>query len=166
MERQQSDAHPWLKPSVAALPAYRGPQTSADFGAASAAKTRMLHLNESPYPPSPRAIEALIGAARALNRYPDIQARALAGALAERTGHAADRIIFGCGSDELIHFLCEVSLGEGDELVVPAPSFPRYALSGRILGARPIRVRLDGAGANDPVALAGAVTPRTKIVFC
>jgi histidinol-phosphate aminotransferase len=154
----------WLKATVAALPPYRGPQTAAV--AAQGVKMRLLHLNESPYPPSPRAIEAFIAAVRDLNRYPDIHASALANALAERTDIPADRIIFGCGSDELIHFLCEATLGPGDDVVIPAPSFPRYALSGKILGATPIRVKLDAGGACDAAALAAAVTERTRLVFC
>jgi histidinol-phosphate aminotransferase len=159
--RPASPAPAWLKATVAALPAYRGPQTAASVGA-----MRMLHLNESPYPPSPRAIEAFIAATGSLNRYPDIHAASLAGALAERTGVAPEHIIFGCGSDELIHLLCEITLGPGDELVIPAPSFPRYALSARILGATPVRTKLDAGGANDAAALARAVTGRTRAVFC
>jgi histidinol-phosphate aminotransferase len=155
----------WLRATVAALPAYRGPQTAA-LVATPGAKMRMLHLNESPYPPSPRAIAAFAATAGTLNRYPDIHAAPLAAALAERTGIAADRIIFGCGSDELIHLLCEITLGSGDELVIPAPSFPRYALSARILGATPVRARLDAGGANDAAALARAVSRRARMVFC
>jgi histidinol-phosphate aminotransferase len=153
----------WLKASVAALPAYRGPRTATE---AAHGKMRLLHLNESPYPPSPRAVDAFIAAVHDLNRYPDIHASALAAALAERTGVAGERITFGCGSDELIHFLCETALGPGDELVIPAPSFPRYALSGRILGAKPVRARLDADGANDPDAMIAAITERTRVLFC
>jgi histidinol-phosphate aminotransferase len=50
--------------------------------------------------------------------------------------------------------------------VIPAPSFPRYGLSGRILGARVLRTKLDAGGASDPAALGAAVTERTKLVFC
>jgi histidinol-phosphate aminotransferase len=163
--RATDGAPAWLKASVAALPAYSGPQTATE-AARPDAKLRLLHLNESPYPPSPRAIDAFIAAVHDLNRYPDIHASALAAALAERTGVAGQGIIFGCGSDELIHFLCEAALGPGDELVIPAPSFPRYALSGRILGAKPIRVKLDADGANNPDAMVAAVTERTRVLFC
>jgi len=111
---QSRDRSPaWLKASVAALPPYRGPQTAA-AAARPGAKMRLLHLNESPYPPSPRAIEAFTAAVRDLNRYPDIHGSALADDLSRRTGIAADRIIFGCGSYELIHLLCEIALGPGD----------------------------------------------------
>ena len=163
--RAADGAPAWLKASVAALPAYSGPQT-ATAAARPDVRMRLLHLNESPYPPSPRAVEAFIAAVHDLNRYPDIHAAALATALAERTGVAAEHIIFGCGSDELIHFLCEACLGPGDELVIPAPSFPRYSLSGRILGAKPVRVKLDADGVNDADAMVAAVGERTRVVFC
>jgi len=127
---------------------------------------RILHLNESPYPPSPRAIAAFGAAVGQLNRYPDIFAAPLAAALAERTGIAPGRIVFGCGSDELIHLLCEICLGLGDELVIPAPSFPRYGHSARILGARAVRAGLDAGGANDPLTLAAGIGERTRLVFC
>jgi histidinol-phosphate aminotransferase len=165
----QSAARPsWLTDAIRGFPPYRGPQTAADFpaGGAGAHPIRFLHLNESPYPPSPRAIEAVARHAVGLNRYPDIHGRALASALSARTGVPVGRIIFGAGSDELIHFLCEIALAQGDELVTPAPTFPRYAVSARLLGARPVRTRLDASGANDARALAAAVTDKTRIVFC
>jgi histidinol-phosphate aminotransferase len=112
------------------LPVYRRPATFADFPAP-ATRPRLIHLNESPAPPSPRAIEAAIVAMRDLYRFPDIAGRALARAIGATFGVADDRIVLGCGSDELIHFSTVVSIAAGDEAVVPAPSFPRYALSAK-----------------------------------
>jgi len=154
----------WLKPSIAAMPPYKGPVTAADFAADR--KVRLLHLNESPYPPSPKVIEAIQAHAAALNRYPDIFARPLAEALGERTGLAPGRMVFGCGSDELIHLFCEITIGAGDVAVMPNPTFPRYALSTRILDGAASKVPIDRAGANDADGLIAAVTPRTRIVFC
>lgn len=154
----------WVTAAVQALPAYRGPKTLADI-ADGPRRVRPLHLNESPFPPSPRAIDAIHAHARDLNRYPDIHAHALAKALEVRTGVAKGQIVFGCGSDELIHFLCEISLSEGDTCVVPAPSFPRYALSTRLRGAMPLRVGLDSGGASDARATLAAIGPHTRLVF-
>jgi histidinol-phosphate aminotransferase len=164
----QTPRSSWLTDAIRGFPPYRGPQTAADFPAngPGVRPIRFLHLNESPYPPSPHAIEAAGKAIVDLNRYPDIHGRALANALSERTGVPANRIIFGAGSDELIHFLCEIALTHGDELVTPAPTFPRYAISARLLGAKPVRTRLTPNGANDAKALAAAVTERTRVVFC
>lgn len=168
MTVDQKPRSSWLTNAIRAFPPYRGPQTAADFPAngPGVRPVRFLHLNESPYPPSPRAIEAATKAIVNLNRYPDIHGRALANALSARTGVPDGRVIFGAGSDELIHFLCEIALTQGDELVTPAPTFPRYAVSARLLGARPVRTRLTAEGANDAKALAAAVTDKTRIVFC
>ena len=124
-----------------------------------------LHLNESPYPPSPKAIAAARAALDDLNRYPDIHAHALAGAIAARTGVPAARIVFGVGSDELIQLICEITLKPGDRCVVPAPSFPRYAVSARLQGATPHRVALDAEGANDAAGLIAAIDAQTPVVF-
>ena len=44
------------------------------------------------------------------------------------------------------------------DVVVPAPSFPRYAMSGRLRGARVIRTGLTAGGAVDGRAIADATT--------
>lgn len=127
---------------------------------------RALHLNESPFPPSPRAIEAAAAALRGpLNRYPRSRAPELAAALAARTGVAPERIVFGVGSDELIHVVAEVALCPGDRCVMPVPSFPRYAVSTRIRGAEVAGVPIDAAGASDAPGLLAAIDARTRVVF-
>jgi histidinol-phosphate aminotransferase len=157
----------WVRPPVAALPrpGIVSPG-AADFAGPNAPKVHMLHFNESPYPPSPKAIEAVRAVAANLNRYPDSQGNALAAALSLRTGIPAPQIQFGCGSDELIHDFCTFALSPGDHAVVPAPTFPSFAVETRIQGATPIRVKLDATGANDADGLVAAVTDRTRIVFC
>ena len=157
--RDTADTPSWATQAIRALPAYRRPPTFADFPDP-ATRPRLIHLNESPYPPSPRAIDAAIAAMRDLNRYPDIAGRALARAIGARLDAAPDRIVLGCGSDELIHFATVVSLSAGDEAVVPAPSFPRYALSAKLAGARPVRAKLDARGACDTDAILRPTRPR------
>lgn len=127
---------------------------------------RALHLNESPYPPSLRAVEAMSLAAASMNRYPDPSAQLLCKELAARTAIAPSRIVCGNGSEELIQVLCTLGAGPGDNVVVPAPSFPTIALSVGLRGATAIRVRLDDRGANDADALLQAIDAQTRLVFC
>jgi histidinol-phosphate aminotransferase len=131
-----------------------------------AAPLRRLHLNESPYPPSPDAIAAMAEAARNTNRYPDSSTKALSAELSTRTGAAASHIVCGHGSEELINVLCTLGLRDGDEVVVPAPTFPGIPAAVAVRNAIAVRTRLDGEGANDAVALLSAITMRTRIVFC
>jgi len=150
--------------AVRAFPPYRGPETVADFPP-NGPRMRFLHLNECPYPPSPKVVEAVRAAAESIVRYPDIYGHALAAKLSARTGVPAGRIVFGCGSDELIHLVCELSVAAGDRAVMPAPAFPRYAISSRILGAEPVQVPLLPNGACDADGLLAAIDDRTRIVF-
>ncbi|MBL8662654.1 MAG: aminotransferase class I/II-fold pyridoxal phosphate-dependent enzyme [Candidatus Odyssella sp.] len=156
-------ARAWLKPVLRAFPADR---RAAPKPRAGAQPVRGLHLNESPYPPSPKAIEAVRAAAPNLNRYADANAGALASALSRRTGIDPERIVVACGSEELIQVLCALTAGPGDEVVVPAPSFPSFALSVALQGAAPVRAKLDRGGANDAAAILRALSERTRLVFC
>ncbi len=88
---------------------------------------RSLHLNKSPFPPAPAVIEAMQRAAVGLNRYPDHDGSELIAELARHTGAAADHIVIGSGSNELLYASADISLDQGDEAVAPAPGFPTYA---------------------------------------
>ena len=158
-----ADALAWLRPTVRDIPVYKGPKTAADVDRN---KVRLLHLNESPHAPSPKAVKAINSYADDLNRYPDIHARALAEALSMRTGIPAEQIIFGAGTDEIVHFICEITTGPGDVAVMPWPTFPRYALTTRIEGGESIKVPLNDRGANDAGALLAAINNRTRTVWC
>jgi histidinol-phosphate aminotransferase len=125
-----------------------------------------LNLNESPLPPSPRAIEAAMATIGGVNRYPPTDGGSLIAALSAHTGVAEDRIGVSVGSDMMLHALCMVTLAPGRSAVMPFPSFPRYAGSTRLAGARAIKVPLTDAGANDPQRLLAAIEPDTSIVFC
>jgi len=155
----------WITPAVRALPPHAAPPTFRDLQRLPGTQ-RALHLNESPFPPSPRAIEAAAAALRGpLNRYPQSRAPELAAALSARTGVAPGRIVFGVGSDELIHVIAEVALGPGDRCVMPVPGFPRYAASTRIRGAEVAGVPIDAGGASDATGLLAAIDARTRVVF-
>lgn len=70
-----------------------------------------LNTNESPYPPSPKAIAYSHEAAKGLNYYSDPDCSKLAGKIAEMNGIKPSQIVFGNGSDEILSFifmgLCE-----------------------------------------------------------
>ena len=64
-----------------------------------------LNTNESPFPPSPRAIEYAHRAASGLNFYSDPECSLLAQKLADMNGVKPSQIVFGNGSDEILNFL-------------------------------------------------------------
>lgn len=62
-----------------------------------------LNTNENPYPPSPKAIEAIQRAAtERLELYPDPTSFALREAIAQRHGLTIDQVFVGNGSDEVL----------------------------------------------------------------
>ncbi len=61
-----------------------------------------LNTNESPYPPSPKVIEAIDGEKNLLNLYPDPTAKCLKVAIAKNLELDADNVFVANGSDEVL----------------------------------------------------------------
>lgn len=139
---------------------YVGGRASAE----GAGKIYKLSANETPLGPSPHAREAFIAAAQSLELYPDGGAEELRSAIAKRYGLAADRIVCGAGSDELLHLLAQAYLGEGDEAISTEHGFLVYPIVTKAAGATPIIVKEKNLR-TDVDAILAAVTAKTKIVF-
>jgi histidinol-phosphate aminotransferase len=152
---------PYMRPAVAAV----APAGRLTHAASLPRKMRALHLNECPLPPSPAVVEAIRAAASGVNRYPDAQGTQLRQLLAARTGIAADRIVFGTGSEELLNLATLIALDPGDEVVCSTPAFNRYVKAAQLAGGSAIKVQLKEDGRNDIKALVAAVTKRTRILF-
>ena len=123
-----------------------------------------LASNENPLGPSPRAVEAYTALGGELHRYPDGGAVALRETIAEAEALEADRIVCGCGSDELISLLVRAYAGPGDEVLHSAHGFLMYAIAARTVGATPVSAPETDLTA-DAEALLERVTPRTRLVF-
>ena len=164
-----ADASPsptFPKSVIGALPAPGWPPTQRDSTSGiDPARIRRMNLNESPFPPSPRAVAAMQEAVTRVNYYPDPQWRDLTAALAAHTGIPQGRIVMGHGSDELIVQVGRLALSEGDEVVVPTPSFPGYAKCAAVNGARLVAVKVRQDGAPDVDGMLEAVTARTRLVI-
>jgi histidinol-phosphate aminotransferase len=146
-----------IRPEVLALRAY---------AAENAAGLVKLDANENPFPP-PAGIMARVGAAAAaleLNRYPDPDATGLRHLLASRCGWAADGILLGNGSDDLIVLLLVACGGQGATLLVPTPTFSMYRHSALALGWRVEEVPLTAAfGLDEPALLSRAAACRPRL---
>jgi histidinol-phosphate aminotransferase len=123
-----------------------------------------LSSNETPLGPSPRAVAAYKALANQLDRYPDGSATALRNALARQYGLNPDRIVCGCGSDELINLIAHAYVGPGDEAVYSAHGFLMYRIATLSSGGRPVPVPERSYRA-DVDAMLARVTPKTRVVF-
>lgn len=123
-----------------------------------------LSSNENPLGTSPAAREAFAAAAGRLERYPDAGATELREALAARHGLDPARIIYGNGSDEVLHLAAGAFAGPGDEVIHVKYGFAVYEIATRRVGATPV-IAPDKDYATDVDSVLACVTDRTRMVF-
>lgn len=123
-----------------------------------------LASNENAWGSSPMAIEAIRGALTDLHRYPDGSNYYLVQAIAEKTGFAADEVIIGNGSDEIIEFLVKAYVEKGDEVITSHPSFLMYQKVVQVRGGVNTILPLKGMG-HDLEAILASITKRTRLIF-
>jgi histidinol-phosphate aminotransferase len=96
-----------------------------------------LNTNESPYPPSPRVIEAIRSVQpEALRRYPRPLADEFRMAAAKALGIPEDSILAGNGSDDILTIATRTFLGPGDTLAYPVPTYSLYPVLARLQDAQ------------------------------
>jgi len=127
-------------------------------------ETIKLSSNESALGASPKAIAALEGLGDRLAYYPDASSNNLRAALAEAHSLDAARIVIGAGSDEILHLLAQVYIGEGDEAIVSEFGFLVYPIVTRGAGGEPVFVS-DKDYRVDVDAVLEAVSKKTRLVF-
>ncbi len=123
-----------------------------------------LSSNENYAGASDKAREAFARAVHSMNRYPNTDHGALRTAIGEVHKIDADRIICGVGSDEIIHFLAQAYVGQGDEVVFTEHGFLMYKISTMAAGGTPVSVK-ERDRVTDVDAILKACTARTKLVF-
>lgn len=122
-----------------------------------------LDSNENPYGPAPLVRDRL--AAAPLHLYPDMDQHAVRRALAAYIGVAAENIVGGNGSDELIDLLMRLFCAPGDEVITAPPTFAMYEIYARLQGLTVVEApRRPADWALDLAALEAAITPRTKMI--
>jgi len=123
-----------------------------------------LASNENALGPSPRAVQAMIAAAPKMHFYPDGGAFYLRIALAKKLGIAADELLFGNGSNEIIEFLGHIFLGPGANLVMSQAAFIIYKLVADSFGAETRMAPMRGF-THDLDAMLGMIDGQTRLVF-
>jgi histidinol dehydrogenase len=83
--------------------------------------------------------------------YGDMAYRGLRAAIAEASGAAPHRIIPGAGADELIRLATTQTVGPGDAVVIPLPTFAMFAVEARLAGARVVAVEREDLGIRQSV---------------
>ena len=122
-------------------------------------------LNECPYPPSPRVIEAIADNAGRSNRYPDHASRRLKAAVAERTGIEETRQVWGAGASDMILRALRIAAHDDHGVIAPTPSVWGYERQYMACRTAITRIPILADGGMDVDAMLGAVDERTALLI-
>lgn len=151
---------PAPKPWIMGIAPYIPGRSTTDDGR----KVVKLSSNENPLGTSPKARDAFLTAATSLERYPDAGATELRETVARIHGLDPARIIYGNGSDEVLHLAAGAFAGPGDEVIYVRYGFAVYDIAIRRVGATPV-IAPDRDYATDVDAILERVTDRTTMVY-
>jgi len=122
-----------------------------------------LDFNENTIACSPRVKEVLGRmSAGALTRYPEREPAERI--VAEHLKIAPEQLVLTNGVDEAIHVLFETFLDEGDELLLPVPTYTMYEVYASATDARAVTVQAAEDLQFPFERLVSAISPRTKII--
>ena len=141
-------------------------EIAADFGLK---KEDIIKLgsNENPWGPSPKAMKAIEDEIKSVNRYPESQLHELVGEIADYSGVRDSQVIIGGdGADEIIDVLAKTFIDDGDEFIVPLPSYMYYEYLLKQYGAKPVYAKWDlDKNILDTDSIYSSITPKTKMIF-
>lgn len=147
---------PWV---MSIAPYVPGRSTGTD-----GARVVKLSSNENPLGTSPEAAAAFAVHKGDLARYPDASAHDLREALAAHHDLDPARVIYGTGSDEILHLVAGAYAGPGDEVIYVRYGFAVYDIAIRRVGATPV-VAPDHDFGTDVDAILNLVTEHTRLVY-
>jgi histidinol-phosphate aminotransferase len=127
-------------------------------------KVAKLSSNENPLGTSVAARQAFRAAADNLERYPDASGAIVREAIAAKYGLDPARVIYGNGSDEILHLAAGAFAGAGDEVIFVRYGFAVYEIAARRVGATPV-IAADKDYATDVDAVLACVSERTRVVY-
>lgn len=99
-----------------------------------------LNTNECPYPPSPRALEAIARASSRINRYPRPDADNARAAMARSLGVTPDEVFVANGSDETLRLAFQAFVDPGATVAWSTPTYSLYAVLAGFAEARIVDV--------------------------
>ena len=122
-----------------------------------------LDFNENTLACSPAVSEVLARiSAGDLTRYPEREP--VEGIVAAHLGLKQQQVALTNGVDEAIHVLFEAFLDDGDELLLPVPTYTMYEVYVSATDARAVTVQAADDMRFPFERLLAAITPRTKII--
>jgi histidinol-phosphate aminotransferase len=151
---------PVPKPGVLDIDIYVPGRSKAE----GAARVFKLSSNESPFGPSASALAAYDAARVQLGIYPEGTAQILRDAIASHFGLAADRIVCGNGSDEILTLLANCFVRPGEEVMFAAHSFSLYKIATLANSGVPVEIPAPALQFDVDAAIS-RITSKTRLVY-
>lgn len=158
-----SAAYAALNPSLSAAPLGFWPNAAH---AALAAGVVRLSSNENPYGPSPLAIKSMADAFSLAWRYPDEHEQFLVEAIAKLHGVAAEQILLGNGSGEILKVAAASFTSPGKKLIVPDPTFEAILAHARTAQAEVVKIGLSADYSHDLVKMLASAKDAGLVYIC
>jgi histidinol-phosphate aminotransferase len=154
--------------AVPSLHGRAGAASASDDGSTVVARLGpvRLHRNENPYGPSPGVARALRESSLEVTaRYPEVLEQALREKLAALHAVAADQIVLGCGSAEVLRLAATAFAGPHRKLLLAQPTFELIAHCARQAGAEIAGVPLRANHAHDLATMLSLADAGTGLVY-
>lgn len=167
---QTPDFEALAQPGIRALRAYDPGHDIVALRRRFAESLVELGSNESPFGPSPRALQAIRDGLAQLHRYPDPLGSGLKRALAAQLRVDVGQLVLGNGSHELLMLLAQVFAGPGSEVLASEFGFAVYGIAAQASAATFVRANAYPAEApmprgHDLQAIAARIGPATRLVY-
>ena len=123
-----------------------------------------LASNENPLGCSPLVKDAILKELDEIAIYPDGNATKLKEVLASKLNISSDQILPSSGLDEMIDMVSKTYLSHEDEVIMADITFPRYAQTAEMMGAKSVFVPLVDF-TTDLNGMIDKITDKTKIIW-
>ncbi|GGL47213.1 histidinol-phosphate transaminase [Sporolactobacillus putidus] len=124
-----------------------------------------LASNENPFGSSPGAKQAIEKGLTELMIYPDGHAADLRGKVSRFLNVRPDCLIFGNGSDEILHMVSRAFIEPGTNSIMADPTFSQYKRNVIIEGGEAREVPLDSEGNHDLERMLSLIDDRTRVIW-
>jgi len=145
------------------IPGYRSENPAEEIERELGIPVVQLGMNENPFGPSPKAVEAVRRYAEKIAPYPDDSGYYLRQRLATHYKISMDEIIISSGSSDILAMAYHAVLSPGAEVVTGTASFIVYYQLAEILDMPLVRVPMKD-DAFDLQAMAERITPASRLV--
>lgn len=152
-----------IPPHIQRIPGYKSENPAEEIEREQGVKIVQLGMNENPFGPSPKAVEAARACIDRVAPYPDDSGFFLRQKLAAHYEVSMDELIISSGSSDILAMAYHAVLAPGAEVVTGESSFVVYYLLAEMLGMPIVRVPMKDYGF-DLEAMAARITPKTSLV--